>query len=183
MPTPRLHASQSAILLIDVQEKLLPVMHNNQRIVEQSGRLLDGGAVLNVPILVSEQYRKGLGVTVAALQPRIAKAVCNAEKLRFSAYIDPIAESLRSHNIRQVVVCGIEAHVCVLQTCLDLIDRGYVTFLATDAIGSRHAEDQTAAVQRMIQAGVVPTTVESALLEWVGEAGTARFKSVLPIIK
>jgi nicotinamidase-related amidase len=82
-----------------------------------------------------------------------------------------------------VVVCGVEAHVCVLQTCLDLIDAGYVTAVVTDAIGSRRPTDQDAAVQRMIQAGVVPTTVESILMEFVHEAGTPRFKAVLPIIK
>ena len=183
MPIPRLKLESTAVLLIDVQARLLPAIHNGPRVVEQVGRLLDGSKLLSLPILVTEQYRKGLGVTVDALQPRIADAACNVEKLHFSACVDGITSELRDRGLRQVIVCGIEAHVCVLQTCLDLIDRGYVTFLALDAIGSRHAEDQAAAVQRMIQAGVVPTTVESALLELVGEAGTSRFKAILPIIK
>lgn len=161
----------------------MPVIDRGPEVIEQCGRLLDGANALGMPILVTEQYRKGLGVTVPALQPRVDAALCNVEKLHFSAFVDGIATVLRERGVRQVVVCGVEAHVCVLQTCLDLIDRGYVVFLAVDAAGSRRETDRATAVMRMVQAGVVPTTVESALLELVGEAGTARFKSILPIIK
>ncbi len=105
------------------------------------------------------------------------------EKLKFSACIESVREALQRRSVRSIVVCGIEAHVCVLQSCLDLIDHGYVTAIALDAIGSRRAEDQQAAVMRMVQAGVVPTTAESALLELVHEAGGPSFKSILPLIK
>ena len=110
-------------------------------------------------------------------------AVCRHEKLKFSACIEPVREGLARHAARSVIVCGIEAHVCVLQTCLDLLEFGYVTGVASDAIGSRRAADQIAAERRMIQAGVIPTTVESAILELVHEAGSARFKAILPIIR
>ena len=183
MPIPRLRLDATALLVIDVQEKLLPHMHNAEQVVAQVGRLIDGAKALEVPVLVTEQYRKGLGLTVPPLAARLGEAVCNCEKLKFSAWIEPIRTELNRLGTRSVLVCGIEAHVCVLQSCLDLAEAGYVVALATDAIGSRRPEDHAAAVQRMIQAQIVPTTVESALLDLVREAGTSRFKAILPIIK
>jgi nicotinamidase-related amidase len=183
MATPRFTIEHTAILVVDLQEKLLPHMHNAKALTQQAGRLIDGANVLGVPLLVTEQYRKGLGVTVPELASKLAGAACNYDKLKFSSCIEPVRETLTARGVRTVVVCGIEAHVCVLQTCLDLIDAGYVTALVTDAIGSRRAFDQETAVQRMIQAGVVPTTVESFLFELVHEAGTPRFKALLPIVK
>jgi nicotinamidase-related amidase len=183
MATPRFNLEHTAILVVDLQEKLLPHMHNAAALTQQAGRLIDGANALGVPLLVTEQYRKGLGVTVPELASKLGGAACSYEKLKFSSCIEPVRETLAARGVRSVVVCGIEAHVCVLQTCLDLIDSGYVTALVTDAIGARRAADQEAAVMRMVQAGVVPTTVESLLLELVHEAGTPRFKAVLPIIK
>jgi nicotinamidase-related amidase len=183
MSVPRLNLEQTALLVVDVQEKLLPHMHNAEQVVRQAGRLVDGANALGLPLLVTEQYRKGLGSTVPELAGRMGPAVCNLEKLKFSACIEPIRKELVNRHIRSVVVCGIEAHVCVLQTCLDLLDAGFIAALALDAIGSRRASDQEPAVQRMVQAGVLPVTVESTLLELVHEAGSSRFKAVLPLIK
>lgn len=183
MAMPRLYPEHSAVLVVDVQEKLLPHMHNAAQVVERVGRLLDGANALGVPVLVTRQYPKGLGQTVPELAGRLKKAVCDQEKLRFSACLEPVREQLVRRGVRSVVVCGIEAHVCVLQTCLDLMDAGFVTAVSLDAIGSRRAEDQAAAVTRMTQAGVLATTAESALLELVREAGGERFKAVLPVIK
>ena len=183
MPIPRLQLGHTALLVVDVQERLLPHMHNADQVVEQVGRLIDGAKALEVPVLVTEQYRRGLGVTVPLLAQRLTDAVCNHEKLKFSACIEPIRSELSRLGVRSVLVCGIEAHVCVMQTCLDLADAGYLVAVAEDAIGSRREVDQAAAVRRMVQAGVVPTTVESAMLDLVHEAGTSRFKAILPIIK
>jgi nicotinamidase-related amidase len=183
MATPRFVLEHTAILVVDLQEKLLPHMHNAEAVTRQAGRLIDGANALGVPVLVTEQYRKGLGSTVPELASRLTGAACHQEKLKFSACIEPVREILAARGIRAVAVCGIEAHVCVLQTCLDLIDSGYVTAVVSDAIGSRRLTDQQAAERRMIQAGVVPTSVESLLLEWVHEAGTPRFKAILPIVK
>ncbi len=171
------------MLVVDMQEKLLPHMHNAQPLEQQVSRLLDGTAVLGLPVLAAQHYPKGLGQTVPGIASRLADAVCRCDKLKFSACIKPVREALVRCQARCVLVCGVEAHVCVLQTCLDLIDAGYVTAMALDAIGSRRLTDQQAAVSRLTQAGVIPTTVESALLEWVHEAGTNRFKQMLPLIK
>jgi nicotinamidase-related amidase len=183
MATPRFTLEHTAILVVDLQERLVPHMHNPAALIQQVGRLTDGANALGVPLLVTEQYRQGLGVTVPEIASRLTGAACNHDKLKFSACIEPVREELSKRGIRSVVVCGIEAHVCVLQTCLDLIDTGYVAAVVIDAIGSRRTSDQEAAVQRMVQAGVVPTTVESILMELVHEAGTPRFKAVLPFIK
>jgi len=183
MPIQRLQLGHTALLVVDVQENLLPHMHNADQVVSQVGRLIDGANILEVPVLVTEQYRKGLGLTVPPLAQRLTGAVCNHEKLKFSAWIEPIRTELGRLGVRSVLVCGIESHVCVLQSCLDLADAGYIVAVALDAIGSRRPSDQSAAVERMVQAGIVPTSVESALLELVHEAGTSRFKAILPVIK
>lgn len=183
MAVPRLNAQHSAILAVDMQEKLLPHIHNAQSLVQQTAKLLKAARLLQVPLLATQQYPEGLGPTVAPLAELLTHAVCKHEKLKFSACTGPVRDALVHHGVRCVVVCGIEAHVCVLQTCLDLADHGYVTAMAVDAVGSRHLADQEAAVMRSVQAGIVPTTVESAILEWVHEAGGDRFKAILPLIK
>lgn len=174
------------MLVVDLQAKLAPAMHDAEAIVSRAATLLDGAAVLGLPVLVTEQYRKGLGETVEPIASRLGEGVQPVEKMRFSACVEPVVEALGELDggvRRQVIVTGIEAHVCVLQTCLDLLDRGYFVAAACDAIGSRRASDRDAAIARMTQAGVVPTTVESALLEMVREAGTPIFKAMLPVIR
>ncbi len=183
MGTPRLYAGRTAVLVVDMQEKLLPHMHESQHILAQTQKLLDGANALGVPTLVTQQYPQGLGPTVPQLASRLQQAVGSYDKLTFSACTEPVRETLAKLQARSVVVCGIEAHVCVLQTCLDLADRGLITAVAVDAIGSRRAADCKPAVSRMVHAGILPTTVESALLELVREAGTHGFKAVLPVIK
>lgn len=183
MAIPRFSVSGSAVLVVDVQEKLLPAMHNSQQVLEQVCRLLDIAGVLEVPILATEQYRKGLGPTVPEVEKRLAKAVWRSEKMQFSACVPELRMELARRGISHVAVCGIEAHVCVLQTCLDLLEAGYTTAVVTDAVGSRRAMDHQMAIERLIQAGVIPTTVESLALELVRQAGTGQFKCVLPLIK
>lgn len=180
---PRLVLGHCALLVIDLQEKLVPAMANPAALISQAGKLIAGCQLLGVPVLVTEQYRKGLGATVPEIKEAISNAVCVEEKLKFSACIERIREQLVQRQVRSVLVCGIETHVCVLQTCLDLMQAGFVTAVAVDAVDSRRPADREAAVLRMTQAGVIPTTVESALLELVHEAGTDRFKAILPLIR
>ncbi len=183
MAIPRMQLETTAVLVVDMQERLLPHMHDAEGVTRQVARLLDGANALGVPVMVTEQYRKGLGATVPTIAERIGGAVCVAEKLCFSACIDEVQQSLATRGVRSVIVCGIETHVCVLQTCLDLAHRGYLAAVAVDAVSSRRPIDRDVALQRLWQAGAIPTTVESALLELVREAGTDRFKAVLPVIK
>jgi len=183
MAIPRFHLSHTALLVIDMQEKLVPAMREQTRLIESVGKLIDGATAIGLPVLATEQYRKGLGDTITPIAGRLGGALCRAEKLKFSALIEPVRQILIEKQIRSVIVCGIESHVCVLQTCLDLIDTGYTAGVALDAISSRHAADHDAAVLRMTQLGVIPTTTESALFELIREAGTERFKRLLGVVR
>ena len=183
MPTARLDADHSALLVIDLQEKLVPHMRDVPGLLESAGRLIDGFQAMGLPVLATEQYRKGLGPTVPPIAERLASAQDVFEKVRFSACIDPVRQRLANLGVRSVVLAGIEAHVCVLQTALDLIDAGLVTAVAVDAVSSRRSSDEEAARQRLVEAGALPTTVESVLFELAVEAGTDRFRRILELVK
>lgn len=180
---PRLIARDSALLIVDIQERLVPVMHHHEKMVRRTARLIRGAHHFGVPLLVTEQYPRGLGETVAELSRHIVDPLCIEEKTRFSACIEPVRTQLELCGAQSVVVAGIEAHVCVLGTCLDLIEAGYQVFLPWDAITSRRLEDKQAACERLTQAGTLPSTVESILLEWLGDAHDSRFRQIQELIK
>lgn len=183
MSLPRFQREHTALLVIDMQEKLLPVIHDFQAVEQQVKRMLDGAGVLKLPVLVTEQYKKGLGQTVPEVEARLQNLVHREEKMRFSACTSGLRQQLASLHGGHVLVCGIEAHVCVLQTCLDLVEAGLVVGVVVDAVGSRRPMDRDTALKRLIQMGVVPVTVESVLLEMTQQAGTDLFKSLLPVIR
>ena len=180
---PRLVPERSALLVVDLQERLVPVMHNQKRLIRRAARLVQGAHLLGIPLLVTEQYPRGLGETVEEVSRHFVNPHCLEEKTRFSACIDPVRTQLELIGAESVVVAGVEAHVCVLGTCLDLLAAGYTVFPAWDAISSRRAEDKQAARERLTMAGTVPTTVESVLLEWLGDASDSRFRQVQNLIK
>jgi nicotinamidase-related amidase len=186
MATHRLDRSTTALLVVDLQEKLIGHIHNHEQVLERSSALIQCARKLSLPIAVTEQYCKGLGPTVPVIEQALASGTSpdlREEKMRFSACIEPVERFLTERKIRTVLVCGIEAHVCVLQSCLDLLDKGSIVATAMDAIGSRRRIDHHIAVERMRQAGVVPVTVESAIFELVQEAGTEEFKGILKVLK
>lgn len=183
MSIQRLAAEQTALLVVDVQEKLASAMSDRAGLERQVGRLIDAAGVLDLPVLVTEQYPRGLGPTVGPVASRLAAGTLRHEKLKFSACIEPVRTALVAGGVRSVLVCGIEAHVCVLQTCLDMLDEGFTVAVVVDAIDARRSLDRDVAVRRLVQAGVLPVTVESVVLEMVREAGGERFKAVLPLIK
>ena len=195
----------TVLLVVDMQERLVPVVRNADRLVWNIGRLLQGARVLGVPALATEQYPRGLGATLpdiaAGLRATpdgdaetITGAITGAisatpsraipDKLTFSAYgCAAVRERLAALGRPNVLVCGIETHVCVLQTVLDLGHAGYRVFLAEDAVESRFESDRLTALRRMEAAGSTLTTVESALFEWCFEAGTPEFKQVSQLVK
>ncbi|MEM6855739.1 MAG: hydrolase [Planctomycetota bacterium] len=183
MDVARLDPKRSAVLLVDLQEKLLPVMHEKTTVERRAGRLIQGANVLGVPVLLTEQYPKGLGRTVGSIARQLDAAVCTDEKTRFSACSESVIRLLEKFETKSVVVAGIETHVCVLQTCLDLLERGYTVALCVDAVSSRRPIDKKAAVDRMIQAGVLPTTVEAVLFELMGDANSPKFRELRSIIQ
>lgn len=177
-------SGESCLVLIDMQEKLLPVIDNSERVLQRCGFLLEAAGLLTVPLIVTEQYPKGLGRTVAGLRTVTEAAGCVVlEKLRFSA-ADVLAQTLSKRpELRQVVLAGIETHICVLQTALDLQASGLEVILATDATGSRNDADRSAALTRMSAAGVVMGTAESIAFEWCESAEHPAFRQLSGLVR
>lgn len=171
----------SALLVVDVQEKLLPSIANNQRLVWNIRRLIDGATALGVSVAATEQYPKGLGPTTAELAERLGEI---PEKLTFSCGGCPeLFEHLRDTGVFKILVVGIEAHVCIQQTVMDLLAEAFRVYLAVDAVSSRFALDYETALRRMDSAGATLTTTESALFEWCDVAGTPEFKQISALVR
>ena len=164
-----IRAATSTLLVVDIQERLLPAIDDGPALVEYSQWLLRVARALDVPVLASEQYSKGLGPTVAALRDELEPTQI-LEKLDFSG--------APGGDRRQFVVCGSEAHVCVLQTVLDLLGRGREVFVVEEAIGSRRPSDKALAVERMRQAGAMIVSREMVAFEWMERAGSDRFREI-----
>jgi len=168
---------ETALLVVDVQEKLLSAIADAPRIVWNARRLIDAAGILGLPVLATEQYPKGLGPTAGELAERLTAAV--PSKLTFSAGGCPgLFDEIQQRGIHKILVCGIEAHVCVQQTVLDLLADGRRVYVAADAIGSRFEVDYRTAIGRMDSAGATLTTTEAAMFEWCEAAGTPEFKRI-----
>lgn len=170
----------TGLLVIDVQTKLMDKMQHRDAVVANIARLVDGATILGMPVLCTEQYPKGIGPTVPEL---IARLPTRPEKLSFSCCgLPEVADQLRSRGAKKVLLAGIETHVCVQQTALDLWSLGFRVFVAADAVCSRRDFDRDIALRRMEQAGVVLTTTEAALFEWTEVAGTPEFKQISKLV-
>jgi len=179
-----LDAEKTALLVIDVQKKLVPAM--NQELYEQlvfnANLLIEGFNSLGLPIIATEQYSKGLGHTVAQLNGATEQNCI--EKMSFSCFgEDRFIDVLEKSGAKQVLIVGMETHVCVFQTVLDLLDRGYIVHLVKDAICSRFKSDYDNAISTAAQAGAVITTTEAALFQLVKVAGTDGFKVVSKLVR
>ncbi len=181
-----LSAERSQLLIVDLQERLLPAIPNAAAILAETGKLIEGAHTLGVPIVVSEQYPRGIGPTVPEIAGAL-KAATVLPKMTFSCLAEPgIAAALEANRIAgrdQVVMVGTEAHVCVLQSAIAAKTEGYEVFVVGDAIGSRKATSLSVAANRMSAAGVTLVTTEMVLFEWLGRSGTPAFKSVIALIK
>ena len=179
---PILQPETALLLVVDLQEKLLPAIHGADVCVAAAGRMIQAATVLALPIVVTEQYPAGLGPTCPEIRAHLGDAP-PVTKSRFSACVDEVVSRLAAWGRPQVIVVGIEAHVCVQQTVLDLLRLGYAPFVCADGVASRRPLDREVALDRMRQARAVVTTTESATFELLGEAGTETFKRILPIVK
>jgi nicotinamidase-related amidase len=169
----------SMLVVIDMQTRLIPAVDGAASVVANAHRLVEAAKLLGAPALFTEQNPNGLGPTVAQLAPDPAAVV---PKMTFDACRSP-EFLLRAPADRATVIAGCEAHVCVLQTALGLIDRGRRVFVARDAIGSRRAESKEAAIARMARHGVEIVTVEMVVFEWLGTAEHARFREAAALIR
>ena len=177
-----LNRQTSALLVVDVQERLTAAIESSDRVIAISKLLIEAATILDVPVLVSEQYTKGLGKTVKDLD--VSKAAVIEEKSMFSCrQCEQIMALLEEKAIQTVLLCGIEAHVCVAQTAFDLMASGFNVQVAVDAVGSRNSVDRDTAISRLNMHGVASTTAEAAIFEWCETSSAAEFKQISQLVK
>lgn len=176
-----MNANDTALLVIDIQERIMRAIPHGGRLAWNARRLVDGATILGVPLAATEQAPDKLGPTVEPLRSRLPAA---AGKLTFSCGVrGEIAHAWRESGVHRVLLCGVETHVCVQQTALDYIASGFRVYAAVDALGSRHDMDHEIALRRMESSGVTLTTCEAALTEWSVRAGTPEFKQISALAK
>jgi nicotinamidase-related amidase len=179
----RLTPQNSALVVIDVQEKLMNIMPRRAETVAAMQRLIKAARILDVPTLVTAQYVKGLGPVL----PEIAEAAPDVkpiEKMAFSCCgSEEFMRAVKDLRRHRVLLCGIESHVCIQQTAIDLMAGDHFVYVCADAVCSRHDHDHLAAIERLRDCGAVITTVESAVFELLRQAGTDVFKQVLPLFR
>lgn len=179
----RLDAHHCMALCIDIQERLFSHIHAHEELADRCVRLIKGLRVLNIPITVTEQYVKGLGPTIVPIREALGEHE-PLEKMTFSCCgVQAIEAAVLGARRHQIVVFGIETHVCVLQTVLDLLAQGQTVVVVEDCVSSRSANDKRVAIDRMRQQGAIITTMESLLFELLRAAGTDTFKAISAIVK
>ena len=179
----RILSNETVALVIDIQEKLFPHIDNHSKLQTNCEILLSGLSVLDIPVLVTEQYPKGLGPTIESISS-LVRDFKPIGKLSFSCCGEKkFLETLHEHSKRNILILGIEAHVCVLQTVMDLIERGYLPVIIEDCVSSRKPSDRETSLKRMAREGVIITTYESILFELCEVAGTEQFKQISRLVK
>lgn len=180
----RLSPESTLLLLVDMQERLQPLIHGDAALRAKAAALAEGARLLGVPVMVTEQYPKGLGRTIPELRAAVDHAGGVLEKTSFSCAGDPsIAARIQAAGRPNVLVAGIEAHICVLQTALDLLEGGYSVHLVEDAVGSRDPANRESGIARARRHGAEPSNVEMALFELMGGKEHPQFKAVQALIR
>ena len=174
-----LDRARAALVIVDVQEAFRPAVLDFERVAHNAGVLAQGATALGLPLVVTEQYPKGLGATV----PEVAEHVDGTEPVEKTVFSAARADGFDLGGRDQALICGIETHVCVWQTAADLLGQDVEVHVARDAVSSRTEENRATGLRRMEAAGAVVTTVETALFELLGEAGGPEFKRVQELVK
>ncbi len=177
---PKLDRERAALVVVDVQEAFRKAVPDFERVAGAAATLVEGAGAMEIPIVVTEQYPKGLGHTVPEVAEHLPEAVQPIEKVRFSA---AEADGFDLAGRDQALVCGIETHVCVSQTVLDLIDEGVEVHVVGDAVGSRTESNRELGLHKAERAGAVLTSVETALFELLGGSDAPEFKQVQGLVK
>lgn len=177
-----LQAESSRLVIVDVQEKLMPALTDAQRMISGCRMLIEGAGVFGVPVSMTEQYPEGLGPTINDLGSLVSQRIIKREFSAWNALGWPTAAE-DTDGRYQAVVAGIETHVCVLQTALELQSAGYRVFVAADAVTSRRETDRQFALQRMVSVGITLVTAESVLFEWCERSDRPEFKALSKLVK
>jgi nicotinamidase-related amidase len=179
----RIEKENTLLMVVDVQERLIPHVANPPALVENIGKLIEGFTHLGIPAILNEQYRKGLGETLPQIKTLLTGVKCY-EKATFSCCQNtPTLTHILESGKKVVVVVGAETHVCILQTCLDLLSSGVLPVVVVDCVSSRKALDHDTALRRMAHAGVVLSTLESILFELCKSSKEPVFKAISALIK
>jgi len=179
----RLSSSQTAILLVDVQERLFGYIDENDSIEKHLLTLLQGLQSLEIPIVCNQQYTKGLGETIASVRSLLGETIVYEKRTFSCCQNSDVMEHLKALHVKSVIVAGVESHVCVMQSVLDLLEAGFEVIVCADAIGSRHVKDHEIALLRMAQEGARVGTVESLLFELIQSAAHPQFKVISSLVK
>ncbi len=177
------NAEDSLLLVIDPQEKLVRMIHNREEVLAGMVRLLRLASIFSLPVVLTEHYPQGLGYTVEEVKGELPEYRPILKRI-FSCFgVPEFEEAVRSSGRKRLLVCGIETHICVCQTVLDALHRGYLVQVVTDAVGTRKPEDHLIALERMRAAGATVTTSEALIYEITLRADTEEFKKVLDLVK
>jgi len=178
-----IRAHDSALVVIDMQERLVPAMQAPARTIRNTRLLLNAAEKTGVPAILTEQYPKGLGHTIPEIRQAAGDSPVLA-KMHFSCMEDEgFAAAFRTLGRRQAVLTGMEAHICVVQTAASLVEEGFDVFVVSDATASRTLESEQACLARLSAGGASIVTTEMVIFEWLGQAGTQTFKAMLPLLK
>lgn len=170
-------------VVVDMQERLFPVIHDNTTLEKNVQTLIQGLSVLEVPLMVTEQYKKGLGETIDSINSLVDKYF-HSEKIAFSCCDEPtFMEHVETSKKRSVLIAGIESHICVLQTAIDLKERGFTPVVIEDCVASRNPENKRIAMKRLHQEGILVSSYESILFELCRFAGNDAFKAISKLVK
>ena len=180
----RIVHENTTALFIDFQERLFPVMNENDLLLKNTRILLEGLLILNIPAIFTQQYTKGLGPTIEELSSGVPD-FSPIEKTDFSCYgaVDYRSYLEKNPSYGTIIICGIESHVCVLQTAVDLRENGYHPIVIADCVSSRKTEEKQIALNRFLSEGIRVSTAESILFELTRTAGTAEFKAISKLVK
>ena len=186
MAFPQLDVSDSVLVVVDLQTRLMQAMDPDaaQATVDNAVRLIRGAGLLDIPVLATEQYPRGLGPSAPEISEAMGQGNSPLEKVEFSCLKAPgFLQALQPLGRKTLILCGVEAHICVYQTALDGVASGYNTVVAADAICSRRSENRALAIDSMRQAGAFINPTESILFEWLGRAGGDAFKEISRMLR
>lgn len=177
----RLNKENTILLIIDIQERLASVMESREKVTENTNILISTASEMKIPIIVTEQYPKGIGPTLKEINLTEESKIF--EKISFSAFVGDIKSEIEKLNRKKVIITGMECHVCVYQTARDLIAEGYEVFVARDAVCSRTIDNHLNGLELMKNFGTVISNTESIVFDLLKVAGTPEFKTISKLIK
>jgi nicotinamidase-related amidase len=178
------NVQNSLLLMVDMQEKLLPAMHDGENCINRNLLLLQGAAALELPVIISEQYPQGLGSTIPQLKEACREEWPVGSKTSFSCFGDEdLSDLIRNLNAETLIISGVESHVCVCQTALDAVNEGYQVIVASDAVTSRKPEDRCTALKLMAANGVQVMSAEAILFLLLGSAKHPAFKTISKLVR